>query len=445
LEKLSVAGLWTIAWICIGAALFFLVVGFALLPEVLPSPRAVTAVLLLGVVLLPFAHAPWMRRRARLLGVLVGVFVALALTWGHLSASDSSSSAHFLSGHLAFVMLVGVAALPIRPVEMVGLGASIALIYGGFVWTYELRAALGQQVFVTLVMTTQVAIFCAILTAIVYRQRAEAFRARRAAEQSFEELREAQARLLVSQSAASQGRFAAALSHELNTPLGSLKSAVDTLGRAFDKLQENPALLVRYREVFTSARHTARESSQRLEEALARMRQLANLDRAETQTVDVSELCASTVALLRPELEGRAEVKLELKPLPSLTCRPQQMSAVLSNLLRNAAAAMDNYGVIHVVSHRRGTDIVVEVRDNGRGIAAERLSHLFDPAFHVQGRRVATTNWGLFVSRSIVVEHGGQIEIDSAEGKGTTARVRLPLKSVVRPQGSCTKTDGKRA
>jgi signal transduction histidine kinase len=97
---------------------------------------------------------------------------------------------------------------------------------------------------------------------------------------------------------------------------------------------------------------------------------------------------------------------------------------------------MDNYGVIHVVSHRRGTDIVVEVRDNGRGIAAERLSHLFDPAFHVQGRRVATTNWGLFVSRSIVVEHGGQIEIDSAEGKGTTARVRLPLKSVVRPQGS---------
>jgi signal transduction histidine kinase len=42
----------------------------------------------------------------------------------------------------------------------------------------------------------------------------------------------------------------------------------------------------------------------------------------------------------------------------------------------------------------------------------------------------------LFVSRSIVVEHGGQIEIDSAEGKGTTARVRLPLESVSRPQGS---------
>jgi len=429
LEWLSLAGLRVIGWICIGAALFFLVVGSVWLPEVLPSVAAPTAILLLGGVLLPLTYAPATRRWARSLGILVGVFVAFAMTWGHLSAPDPSSSAHYLVGHLAFVMLVGVAALPVRPLEMAAVGASIVLIYAGFVWAYQLRATMGQQVFVTPAVATQIAIFCTVLTAIVYRKRAAAFRARRAAEQSFAELRGVHAKLLVSQSAASQGRFAAALSHELNTPLGSLKSAVDSLERIFDKLAGNPVALDRYREAFTSAGRLARQSTERLEEVLRRMRQLANLDRAETQMVDLSELCASTVALLEPELKAKAEVRLELKPLPPLRCRPQQMSAVLSNLLRNAAAAMDDYGVIHVVSERRGGEVVVEVRDNGRGIAPERLAYLFDPTFQVERGRVATANWGLFVSRSIVVEHGGHIEIESIERGGTTARVQLPVDS----------------
>ena len=67
------------------------------------------------------------------------------------------------------------------------------------------------------------------------------------------------------------------------------------------------------------------------------------------------------------------------------------------------------------------------VRDNGRGIPPAQLEHLFEPAFCVEGSRVATSNWGLFVSRGIISDHGGHLDIDSTEGEGTTATIQLPL------------------
>jgi signal transduction histidine kinase len=159
------------------------------------------------------------------------------------------------------------------------------------------------------------------------------------------------------------------------------------------------------------------------------MQRFTNLDRAEIQAVDINEVLADTVALLQSELSQKADVKLDLKQVPILKCQPQQLSAVFSNLLRNAAAAIDGKGNIWVSSTRRNGEIIIQVRDDGRGIPAERLPSLLEPTLAVKGGRIATTNWGLFSSRSIIVEHGGHIEIDSTEGKGTTVTVLLPTSS----------------
>jgi signal transduction histidine kinase len=254
-----------------------------------------------------------------------------------------------------------------------------------------------------------------------------AYRARRAAQESFEELRQAQSKLLMSENAASQGRFAAAVSHELNSPIGALSSALDTLLLAYEKIRVNPERAKALDEVINGATKSARQSSRRLTETVERMKHLTNLDRAEEQMVDLNELWTSTAALLQGELEQRAEVTLDLHPLPRLKCRPQQMSAVFSNLLRNSASSMEKKGTIRVLSDRRGGEVILEIQDDGRGIPSERLPHLFDPSFRVEGGRVATANWGLFISRSIIAEHGGRIEIDSLEGRGTTAKISLPV------------------
>jgi two-component system NtrC family sensor kinase len=116
----------------------------------------------------------------------------------------------------------------------------------------------------------------------------------------------------------------------------------------------------------------------------------------------------------------------DLGVIPPLRCRPQQLSAVLSNLLRNAADAIDTQGRIVLVTRKLQGNIVLEIRDTGRGIPSEQLATLFEPAFQVEYGRVAATNWGLFVCRAIVSEHGGELEIESEPGRGTTAKIVLP-------------------
>lgn len=286
---------------------------------------------------------------------------------------------------------------------------------------------MSSQLPAMLMSAFQVLLICVALTVVVYHQRVNAYRARRLAEESFEELRQAQSRLLMSENAASQGRFAAALSHELNSPMGALSSALDTLFNAYEKLESHQDQINRLRSVIVGATSSARQSSQRLMEIMERMKHLTNLDRAEEQVVDLNELLESTAALHLGELERRARVTLALESLPRVQCRPQQMSAVFSNLLRNAADSIEREGTIHISSNHRGREIVLEVRDSGRGIPRDRLLHIFDPSFRVEGSRVSTSNWGLFISRSIITEHGGQLEIDSDEGRGTTARISLPI------------------
>jgi len=71
--------------------------------------------------------------------------------------------------------------------------------------------------------------------------------------------------------------------------------------------------------------------------------------------------------------------------------------------------------------------VLIRVEDNGSGMEEAELETIFDPGFKVTAGRVSTGNWGLFSSRQIVFEHGGEIQITSTPGKGTTVDVLLPV------------------
>jgi signal transduction histidine kinase len=428
LEDLSLKGLRTAATIGSIAPIVLWALGVAGVPglaKVFPFERLLIAVLL-GLVPLGISFVRGAESYARPLGVLVGCLFCLeSVTALWAAVHDPIRAAMLVNAKVTLVLLVGVSLFPFKPVH----AALMGFLPGAF-----LHAALrGGQVFaepggeaslpvVGLFMAT---LIVTALTAILYRERASAYRARRAVEESFEELREAEARLMVSENALSLGRFAAALSHELNSPIGALGSAVETLLALHDK--SDPSLSPhRRQDAASEASRSARLSLGRLRETVSRMKHLSNLDRAEVQVVDLNELWTELVGLLGGEIRQKADVKLELKPIPPVKCRPQQLTAVFSNLLRNAAAAIDTTGTIQITSDRRGADVVLEVKDDGRGIPAERLSRLFDPTFRKQGARVGTS-WGLFVSRSIITEHGGELLITSVPGSGTTAKIVLPL------------------
>jgi len=229
----------------------------------------------------------------------------------------------------------------------------------------------------------------------------------------------------LSETNASQGRLAAVLSHELNSPIAALRSAVESLLQLYKK--KGGADEGKFAGIFEGLAHSDLESSQRLKELIARMQRFTNLDRAEEQAVDLNELLRDTVGVLQSELNQTAEINLDLQPLPVLRCRPQQLGAVFLNLFRNAAAHLGEKGKISVTSLQSNSEITIQVCDTGRGIAADRLPSLFEPTFAVKGGRVGSSNWGLFSSRGIILDHDGQIKIDSIEGEGTTVTVTFPI------------------
>jgi two-component system NtrC family sensor kinase len=116
--------------------------------------------------------------------------------------------------------------------------------------------------------------------------------------------------------------------------------------------------------------------------------------------------------------------------LPRIRCDSSQIQQVIMNLVMNAAEATGpkGGGMVGICTRQTpdGTDVVVEVKDNGEGIPAEHLSKIFDPFFTTKGEGKGV-GLGLAVVYGVVNAHEGDIEVDSRLGQGTTFRVTLPV------------------
>jgi signal transduction histidine kinase len=102
-----------------------------------------------------------------------------------------------------------------------------------------------------------------------------------------------------------------------------------------------------------------------------------------------------------------------------------EMSQVFMHLIRNAAQAIEGAGAITVTADCDSEQIRIVVADSGRGIASEDIEKLFNPGFNLQDRRIRAS-LSLFTCLTIVRKHGGDIEVDSTPGKGSTFCVVLP-------------------
>jgi len=241
-------------------------------------------------------------------------------------------------------------------------------------------------------------------------------------------LRRAEAQVLLSEYAGSIGRFAAALSHEFNSPLGALKTALQTSRRVAERKQAASAdKLAELEAIDAELNRTALEAVERLNQIVLRMQRITNLDRDEALPTDLNALLRDVTELLRSATQAPTAVELDLQALPALSIRPQQMSAVFSNLLQNAIESSGATGTVKISTHRLLGSVEIVFQDGGRGISSEELTHVFDPAFRVRAGRVSTGNWGLFSSRQIVRECGGDISIQSSPGQGTVVRIVLPI------------------
>ena len=383
------------------------------------------AVLAIGLITTLLARLGLACRHARKLAwISAFASVAVVIAGGLFLTRPSHSGDDYAMTGLTLFMLTAVAAVPFRPLQALSLGAGIEALY-------ILLAALagngrqsigGHEIFVGIV-----AVLSTAVAVILYDQRVSFHKAHQEALRSAEILSSAQTRALLWESAVSVGKMAAALTHELNTPLGALRSAVDTMlvvsGRQATATPEQQERLL---SIQAELRRSVRESADRLQQVIARLQRFVDTEKDEIQSANINDLLNDVTILCQEKLGGKIEVRKNLRPLPPLYCRPQQLTAVFSNLLSNAINAVNGNGQIDISTQRVNSQIEVEIRDNGRGMTDEELGTIFDPGFKVTEGRVSTGNWSLFSSRQIVHEHGGEIQIDSAEGKGTKVVVTLP-------------------
>jgi signal transduction histidine kinase len=124
------------------------------------------------------------------------------------------------------------------------------------------------------------------------------------------------------------------------------------------------------------------------------------------------------ITLLRPD---------EVVPVFGDSAR---LEDVLHNLLSNAIKYGPDKGTVRVRVARQGDEAVLEVADEGIGLPQEARAHLFEPFFRAEniGARTGGFGLGLYIVHEIVQRHGGRIDVESAEGQGTTVRVVLPLR-----------------
>jgi two-component system NtrC family sensor kinase len=328
------------------------------------------------------------------------------------------------------MMLVAITVAPLRPLHTFLLGLAIWISYLGAlnpcrVWDIHDLNALDSPHLAFVFMLT---LLSTGLAAGLYGQRTSSYNAQQESVRIAQDLAAAQVRALLSENAISVCKLAAALTHELNTPLGAQKSSVYTMVvLAAKQATAPPEAQQRLVTVQVELRRSVNDCMERLKKVIARLQRFIDLDHTERQPTDLNEMLGDVAILLKPSLKEQVSLKFDLHPLPKLTCRPQQLSTVFSSLLSNAIEAVNGDGRVLVSTERIDSMVRVKIQDNGRGMEPAELETIFDPGFKVTADRVSTGNWSLFSSRQIIFEHGGEIQISSVPGKGTTVEVLLPI------------------
>ena len=149
------------------------------------------------------------------------------------------------------------------------------------------------------------------------------------------------------------------------------------------------------------------------------------MDRASVGEVDVIAGLENTLTILGPRLKSVSLRREYKEDLPQIQGRGGELNQVWTNLIDNAIDAVDGRGSITMRAYMEGARVVVEVVDDGPGIAREAQSHIFEP-FYTTKEVGAGTGLGLDIVRRIVTGHGGEVSVYSDPGE-TSFTVRLPL------------------
>ena len=226
---------------------------------------------------------------------------------------------------------------------------------------------------------------------------------------------------------ASIGKLAAVVAHEINNPLAGILTYAKLLKKRASKEPFVNSENVEMLELIES-------ESRRCGEIVRNLMTFGRPSSINYEPADLNSVIDRCVRLVQHQLDLKnIELHLSLaKDLASVRCDPGQIEQVLLALVMNAIDALPNGGTLTLATHKAptGTDVQVEVRDDGVGMPPEILKNMFEPFFTTK-ERGRGLGLGLAISRQIVERHQGRIEVKSEPGRGTLFTITLPMQASV--------------
>ncbi len=215
--------------------------------------------------------------------------------------------------------------------------------------------------------------------------------------------------------------LAAGVAHELGNPLNSLNIHLQLLER--DLRQRAPT---GSEEDLLESVRIARSEVNRLDTIIHQFLGAVRPAHTVRTMVSINSVVRESLAFLQPEIQDRDVIVQEelAEGLPAIPANVDQLKQAFYNLIKNAVQALSHGGILRVTTSRSDTHLQVSFEDNGTGISVEDMAHITEPYFT---RKKNGSGLGLFIVQRILHEHGGELELLSEPGRGTTARILLPL------------------
>lgn len=223
----------------------------------------------------------------------------------------------------------------------------------------------------------------------------------------------------------SRQEFVSNVSHELKTPLTSMKVLADSLNG-----QEDVPI-----ELYKEFMHDIGEEIDRENKIINDLLSLVKMDKSVSsmniEMLNINELLETIMKRLKP-IAKKANVELVLESFRPVTAEVDEVKLTLafSNLIENGIKYNKPEGFVHVSLNADYKNFYVTVEDSGIGIPQDAQAHIFERFYRADkshSREIGGTGLGLSIARSAVIMHRGAIKVHSMEGEGTTFTVRIPL------------------
>ena len=269
-------------------------------------------------------------------------------------------------------------------------------------------------------------------------------------DQLLHNLQTAQSQIIQTEKMASLGQLTAGVAHEINNPINFIGSSIEALKYDLDDLRplfdhiksldiredakKQLADLVQLRneldlpfltEEIKGLTDSINKGVSRTREIVIALRAFSRQSNGVLLPADIHEGIDSSLIILNHKLGDGITVQKNYGELPPIPCQSSRLNQVFLNLLDNAIHALNGQGHIFIKTKMENGQAVISIRDNGEGMDEAVRKRIFEPFFTTKEIGEGT-GLGLAISYGIVKDHGGRIEVKSAEGEGTEFLVWLP-------------------